>query len=342
MSTATSVDLMLDWALYYAELGFPVLPLHVPTSFGPKKGEGRACCSCGKNSGEKPCESQGKHPRTANGLSEATTDLATIARWWKRWPHSNIGLVTGVAFDVLDLDGPKALEVLDTAMPADATSYAGPCVRTGRGLHRYYLPTQLGNRTNLVVKGSLIDWRGAGGYVVAPPSVHYEAGNLYEWLEGHEEDTPIGAAPAWLSYLVEYRRPAEGTLAALAIARNPSIVAKAEPLAVPHFGRTTHYGAKAVENIAGELADAQPGDRNDTLVACSFRLGMLVAGGEVDEGEALNLLLAGASIIGISCEGEKSEGVLTIRSGFEAGKMKPRRAPELPRKRGYEWKGVGR
>ena len=57
-------------ALDYSARGWPLFPLHTPTSFGPKRGDGRATCSC-RGSG---CENQGKHPRTMNGLDDATTE----------------------------------------------------------------------------------------------------------------------------------------------------------------------------------------------------------------------------------------------------------------------------
>ena len=66
-------------ALAYASWGWPVFPL--------KPGQ--------------------KVPATKNGFKDATTDKDRLARWWDRNPHSNIGLPTGHAFDVVDVDAPK-------------------------------------------------------------------------------------------------------------------------------------------------------------------------------------------------------------------------------------------
>jgi hypothetical protein len=88
-------------ALWYAANGTPVIPLHTPTRKG---------CSCGKNPGavadERVCRSVGKHPRTATGLKEATTDPHQIEKFWDKWPFANIGVLTGSASGlvVLDLD----------------------------------------------------------------------------------------------------------------------------------------------------------------------------------------------------------------------------------------------
>ena len=54
----------------HAAAGRPVIPLHTPG------GDGR--CSCRRDCGR----DAGKHPRTANGLTGATTDLERIAHWW--------------------------------------------------------------------------------------------------------------------------------------------------------------------------------------------------------------------------------------------------------------------
>src|SRR4051812_22536886 len=90
-----SGTVMLNTALRFAEeLRWPVFPLHAPTG-------GR--CSCGKH-----CDQVGKHPRTAHGHKEATTDAAQIKEWWGRWDDANIGVATGFAFDVLDLDNDTA------------------------------------------------------------------------------------------------------------------------------------------------------------------------------------------------------------------------------------------
>ena len=90
---------VLSAALDYAARGCPVLPLHHPMSFGPREGPARATRSCRGDD----CRSQGTHPRTLNGLKDASTDPAIVAAWWQRWPRANVGVLTGVLFDVLDI-----------------------------------------------------------------------------------------------------------------------------------------------------------------------------------------------------------------------------------------------
>src|SRR5437867_1343972 len=75
---------MLEYALEYASGGRRVFPLHSIRS-------GVCSCPLGEN-----CTSAGKHPRTLNGVKDATTDEKKIYDWWIRWPDANIGGATGV------------------------------------------------------------------------------------------------------------------------------------------------------------------------------------------------------------------------------------------------------
>jgi Bifunctional DNA primase/polymerase, N-terminal len=95
-------------ALAYAARGFRVLPLHHPLQIPSRSQSGGVGCSCG----DPGCGPVGKHPRTRNGLHDATADPDRLARWWQRWPNANIGLVTGELADVLDVDGPTGRAAL--------------------------------------------------------------------------------------------------------------------------------------------------------------------------------------------------------------------------------------
>jgi hypothetical protein len=43
-----------------------------------------------------PCRKENKAPYTDHGFKEASTDPATIAEWWTRWPDALIGVPAGV------------------------------------------------------------------------------------------------------------------------------------------------------------------------------------------------------------------------------------------------------
>ena len=72
-------------ALDYAACEWAVFPVHTPRLGG--------ACSCNRH----PCPSVGKHPRTRNGLKDATTNKEQIRKWWERWPDANIGIACGAS-----------------------------------------------------------------------------------------------------------------------------------------------------------------------------------------------------------------------------------------------------
>lgn len=161
----TARDELLAAALDYAGRDWPVVLLH---------GMVDGACTCGRED----CSSPGKHPRTKNGLKDATTDPETIRTWWAKRAY-NVGLLTGIAFDVVDCDDPSNLAWFDLCEQLGVGYLEAPMVRTGSGgLHVFVAPTGLGNRAKFAPQ---LDYRGDGGYVVAPPSVH-SSGSTYIWL----------------------------------------------------------------------------------------------------------------------------------------------------------------
>ena len=177
---APADNTLLMAALDYAERGFPVFPLHNPIS-----NDGGLTCSCANPK----CESKAKHPRTAHGFKDATTDVAVIKEWWSRWPNANIGIPTGAAsgFDVIDLDNEQAQQKLKELIPD--TSHAA-VAKTGRGWQLAFSHVESGLTTASEigdVKG--LDFRGTGGYIVAAPSQHI-TGKHYEWVRTLSGDLP--------------------------------------------------------------------------------------------------------------------------------------------------------
>lgn len=159
-------------ALWYAEQGIPVFPL--------KPGA--------------------KTPATTHGVLDATTDQARIRAWWTAQPRANIGLATGFRFDAYDIDGPEgqasraAYWCEDPACRAEGSRVPSPppwwtpeCDHPGifnavervqlakvltprpGGMHLWVPPGDgMDGNTAGILPG--IDYRGRGGYVVAPPS----------------------------------------------------------------------------------------------------------------------------------------------------------------------------
>lgn len=164
LDVPTGPPSLLGAALWYTEQGIPTFPLRV----GGKKpwpGCGPCLTEC---AGPEVCG----HP-TCHGLKDATLDGDKIRWWWEQKPEANIGIATGHTFDVVDIDGPlgQASRVQHWAEVFEAIDQdAVAKVLTPRpgGMHIYVPPTGDGNSTGIVTG---VDYRGKGGYVVAPPSV---------------------------------------------------------------------------------------------------------------------------------------------------------------------------
>jgi Bifunctional DNA primase/polymerase, N-terminal len=48
-------------------------------------------CTCG----DQDCKKPGRHPRTPNGIDDATSKTAIIKKHWTQWPNAKIGIATG-------------------------------------------------------------------------------------------------------------------------------------------------------------------------------------------------------------------------------------------------------
>jgi hypothetical protein len=123
-----------------------------------------------------PCAPGGKQPLTAHGFHDATTDVAAVHEWWRRWPDANLGIPTGTpsGVDVLDVDvhttgsGFAAFERARGAGFADRWAWL---VRTpSDGVHAYFLRRTAEEQRSWQVPTQHVDFRGDGGYIVAPPS----------------------------------------------------------------------------------------------------------------------------------------------------------------------------
>lgn len=122
-----------------------------------------------------PCKPGEKVPATRNGVKDATVERAQIDEWWTRNPEANIGLATGGRFDVLDIDDWTHVTEQINDIVEEGFGY----VATPRGGSHVYLPASGdGNAANLVPG---VDFRGVGGYVLAPPSAL--PNGSYRWLE---------------------------------------------------------------------------------------------------------------------------------------------------------------
>lgn len=185
-------------ALSYAARGWAVFPLHWPTASG---------CSCGTTG----CENAGKHPRTRNGLGDATTNVEQVRAWWRAAPQANVGIRTGNGLVVVDIDprhdGDATWEGVLLAVGGRSMLPDTCEVITGGGGRHIYLTSDepVPNSANRIGPG--VDVRGEGGYVVAPPSLHV-SGRRYLWEASSDPADGVSLAPLppWLVRLCVARK----------------------------------------------------------------------------------------------------------------------------------------
>jgi hypothetical protein len=151
------METMLEAALNYAKKGIPVFP-------------------CGDD----------KRPLTPHGFKDATTNPAVIKRRWTRWPDALIAIPTGPmsGIAVMDLDK-KGGKNGFKAIP-DWRKRSNVISRTmSKGAHLFYKDSGIPCTTGKIAPG--VDTRGAGGYVIVPPSHGYKYLNgqafdeLWDW-----------------------------------------------------------------------------------------------------------------------------------------------------------------
>lgn len=221
-----------------------------------------------------PCRPGSKLPLT-RWREAATTDPDTIRRWWSRWPAANVAIATGAPGpDVVDVDRHHVDGTAAYARLRDAGLVAGAfavVVTPSAGWHLYYAGTAQANGT---ARRHGIDFRAAGGYVLAPPSV--VAGRPYVL---HDHRAPTGATVDWRAIvrLLDPPRPA-----------------------APRGVQTRDHAA-----LARWVAGLQPGGRNSGLFWAACRA---VESGADDQ--ALSDLVAAAVTAGLPAP----EAERTVRS----------------------------
>lgn len=140
-------------ALWYASVGLRVFPLS-PGSKIPFKG--------------------------SNGCKDASSKPDVITGWWTDSPDANIGIATGHLVDVVDVDGLAGQTSRATNWPMfEQLTVLGSVLTPRPGGMHLYVPAKPGisNGAGLLPG---VDYRGDGGYVVAPPSVNEQG--TYRWL----------------------------------------------------------------------------------------------------------------------------------------------------------------
>jgi hypothetical protein len=254
------------WALAYAELGWRIFPVVA---------------------GE-------KRPMYRGWQRDATTDPDLIARFWRREPGPNIGIVTGESFVAFDVEGDH-LPALRSWMTAHGCQLPDtPIARTGRGgihvLSRAHARATAGHDLRLegVHVGEL---KAAGGFIVACPSVTTGA---YSWLRS-PIDVEMSEGREWLWDLATQSAPAYAASCGrtIRIGERPMTPSRAVAMA---------------RGLYGVVAEATEGDRNKLLFWAACR----AAEHNLEPSAITEILLDAATRAGLS----EREARATIASGL--------------------------
>jgi hypothetical protein len=186
----------------------PPLPLCKPTGH-----DGR----CFAHWHGTPCERIGKRPLIKGypelAINPMTQQELVNLLWWG-FP-CNLGIVTGGSVVAIEADSLAGEQEIWQMMGHRLNSVPTRERRLGRGrawLFQAPPNTSTSNRTGLGRSGR-IDFRGSGGLLVVPPSIHY-TGHQYTWVSGLSPwEISLPPLPEELIALCIEEKPPQKTLA---------------------------------------------------------------------------------------------------------------------------------
>lgn len=255
-----------DHLTFFDDLGFNLIPLQ-PAVYGNKE--------------------TGKRPRLLNGdllpWSTYITRKSTLAereRWWPKHQRfrsragegdcQNVGVVTGRVSNlvVLDIDDEETYALLLSKLPWLNNDFT---VKSGRGYHVYMRPGTAENikTSTFTYNEKLHHIKAEGGYVVAPPSMHY-SGLTYSLISDppSQENGHRWTTPELLTRDIAFVA-SELVAAGVEVSNSPEHAGKSEPGWVSELlGRETGDGERhtSLLRLAGNLARVYgPGRYDDGL-----------------------------------------------------------------------------
>lgn len=236
------------FALDYAARGWAVLPCSPVTKI-PLVG-------CDK-------DASGEDIKGTGGVKKATKDLQQIELWWGHWPNAMIGVACGHVSGIWALDPDAAKE---PGKPDGIANWAALKLKHGcPHTHTHLTP---GGGEHLVfnwradrpitnsegeIKGSGINVRGEGGYIIAPPSRRHD-GKTYEIAEPLDFFN-FAEAPDWLYAMLRPKKQ-----------ERPQTTYR--PSATPFWTGS----AARVQGILNRVATTGMGDRNKVLFWGAMRV----------------------------------------------------------------------
>lgn len=238
-------------------------------------------------------------------IDHATTDLDTLDKWAREFPGCNWAVVPGPSgVWALDVDIPgedhadDGVAALRDLCAANTPLPDGPHGRSGGGGHLRVF------RATKPVKGGSgrpepgLDTLANRQTFTIPPSRHRRTGAPYAWITAPWDVAPP-PAPDWLLRLVA----------------PPAPPPRPERQKIP----TGNAARRRLGFALDAIQSAGPGTRNATLNKEAFAVARWIAGGLLDEREAIAALYAAGIAIGL----DPNEVRGTIKSGCAAGYQNP-------------------
>ena len=147
-------------------------------------------CTCG----DPNCKRPGRHPRTPNGLDDATTDPKLVRRFWMKWPKAKVIVPTGQGGVIaLSLIGRKAQQFYKELLGEDDAATPETIKFRGRRTLTYVFRAP----ANAIPEGRVrlapgVAVHGRGSFIVVPRNVT-RPGQYKQLFHGE-----IAPAPNWL------------------------------------------------------------------------------------------------------------------------------------------------
>lgn len=138
--------------------------------------------------------------KTWKQYQTVAADEDQIEKWWRRWPHANIGIITGKVSGITVID-------IDTYRGGDMSKFPRTfTVKTGNGGFHLYFKYHPGITISANAYADMpgVDLRGDGGFVVGPysetnysdPNTHEHRGGPYTIVDNREPaDFPAALFP---------------------------------------------------------------------------------------------------------------------------------------------------
>uniref|UniRef100_A0A7C5RF72 Bifunctional DNA primase/polymerase n=1 Tax=Thermus caliditerrae TaxID=1330700 RepID=A0A7C5RF72_9DEIN len=274
----------LEWALHYAAMGYPVLPVahrsKVPV-VDPALGLRR-------------------------GKDDATLDPTLIRTWWSAHPEAGVAVLPPKEVLVLDLDSTLGLTTLMLLAPEFRQA---PKARSGGGGAHVWFRLPPGSpplsASARVLPSVAADLRGMGrAYLVAPPSLH-PTGRPYEWIVPLRPPSDLPLFPQALM----------GLLRKAAVRREPIVSAREVPRPSPFPSRRERaYALAELRARCEQMARTPEGQRHLELVRHAVALWAWVRQGALKREEIESALFEAALRSGL--EEREIAGVLRWVQGI--------------------------